>query len=154
MRSGESRTHPAAFAALGLSAIIGLHALFILGWNGFFARVPWPGYEYSMRSGMVEPWFVNTPRSLWLTRIAFFAIAFGAILPIRNGRVARTLALWIGAAAGVAVLWRTTIMRTLEGGPAGYFFYPIRIGIPILAGALAAIVARRIFMPDRERVSR
>lgn len=144
MSPEDRHAHPAAFVGLGLSAVVGLHALFILGWDGFFSRSSWPGYEYSMQAGMVEPWFVNTPRSLWLTRVVLFALAFVVIVPIRHGRLARTSALWLGAAAATAILWFTTMSRTFEGGAAGFIFYPIRIGLPILAGSLAAGVLHRL----------
>jgi hypothetical protein len=137
-------THPAAFVAAGLSAMIGLHALFLIGWLRVFANPPWPGYEESTRLGMVEPWFVNSPRSLWLTRIVFFGLSLAVVLPVRRQRVMRALALWAGAAVGVAITWATTTARTFEGGTAGFVYYPLRIGFPILAGAVAAAVVQRV----------
>jgi len=141
---GGRPTHPVAFALVGLSAMLGLHALLIIGWSNFFANPPWPGYEESARMGMVEPWFVNSPRSLWLTRIVFFVLAFAVVSTVRRQRVARALSLWVGAAAGVALTWATTVSRSFEGGAAGFVFYPLRIGFPILIGTLAALIVHRI----------
>lgn len=135
--------HPAAFALPGFAATVGLHALFVTGWDTFFSRPPWPGYEDSLRFGMVEPWFVHSPRALWLTRLVLFALAFGVVLSIRQRRAARAFALCIGAAAGTMLTWATTVSSTIDGGAAGFVFYPIRVALPIVAGALAAAFAQR-----------
>jgi hypothetical protein len=137
-------THPAAFAIAGFAVMIGLHALFVIGWDRFFAVAPWPGYEESTRLGMVEPWFVNTPRSLWITRAVLFGVAFGVVLPVWSRRLHRVLALWIGAAAAVAITWVTTTARTFEGGVAGFVYYPLRVGLPLLVGAVVALVVQRV----------
>ncbi|HUF67310.1 MAG TPA: hypothetical protein VMM79_01570 [Longimicrobiales bacterium] len=136
-------THPAAFALPGLAAVIGLHALFVVTWDVLFAKPPWPGYEESARLGMIEPWFVNSPRSLWLTRIVLFTLAFGVVLSVRRRRAARVLALWIGVAAGVALTWATTTSSAFDGGTAGFFFYPLRAGLPIVVGGTAAALVHR-----------
>lgn len=135
--------HPAAFVLPGFAATVGLHALFVTGWDAFFARPPWPGYEDSLRFGMIEPWFVHSPKALWLTRLVLFAVAFGVVLSVRQRRAARTFALWIGAAAGVALTWATTVSSTIEGGVAGFLFYPLRVVLPIAAGAFAAVLVQR-----------
>lgn len=144
MTPADRTTRSAAFALPGFAAFVGLHALFVVGWEFLFARPPWPGYEESARMGMIEPWFVNSPRALWLTRIVLFGLALGIVLPVRTRRLARTAAFWAGAAIAVAVAWATTTSSSLEGGTGGYFFYPLRIGFPIVAGAVTAVLIQRL----------
>lgn len=145
MKRSDRPAHPAAFILPGFAATVGLHALFVTGWDALFARPPWSGYEDSARLGMIEPWFVHSPRALWLTRAVLFVLAFGIVLSVRKRRTARTVALWTGAAAGVALTWAATMSSTIEGGAAGFVFYPLRVALPIGAGALSAALAQRLF---------
>ncbi len=105
---------------------------------------PWPGYEAATATGIVEPWFVHTPRSLWLTRITFAALALVVVGRTEHHRLGAATALWTGAAAGIAFVYATTSMRHLAGGWLGFVFYPLRLVLPILTGALAATVISRL----------
>lgn len=131
--------------ALGLAIYLALHMVFVMAWAGFFSQVPWPGYEDSMALGLVEPWFINSPRSLWLTRFVLFATAFAIALATRRAHWSGAFALWLGAGAGIAATWATTSMRGLEGGTLGYVFYPFRVALPILLGTgLGALAVRTL----------
>lgn len=150
MTAALSRRTAAGLAFLaGLAAFLLLHLLFRLCWDSLFALAPWPGYEESMRRGLVEPWFVHTPRSLWLTRVVFFALALGIALARTHARWSTALGLWLGAAAGIVFTYATTSVRTLEWGWLGFVLYPFRVVLPILLGTGLGELARRTLLKPR-----
>jgi hypothetical protein len=134
----------------GFLTFAGLHVLFVLAWDRFFAGSPWPGYEASARLGLVEPWFVNSPRSLWLTRAAFFAAAFSVGIGRRSGRWPRAALLWAGGAAALVATYATTSMPALPAGELGFLLYPLRLFLPIVLGTALGELARHSFLtpPD------
>jgi len=121
-----------------------LHLVFVFGWSRFFLAAPWPGYEESARRGLLEPWFINTPRSLWLTRTAFFTLAFVNAVARGRHRWPAALLLWTGAAAGVVATYATTSMPALPSGGLGYILYPFRLLLPIVLGTALGELLRRI----------
>lgn len=132
-------------AVLALAVFLALHVVFRLAWTGFFSALPWPGYEESTRLGLVEPWFVNSPRSLWLTRVTFFCLAFTVVFVSRRARWRAVAAVWIGASAGIVATWATTATRSIDWGWLGFVLYPFRVLLPIvLGGAIAGLVRRTI----------
>lgn len=128
----------------GLLVFLLLHLLFVLRWS-WFSAVPWSGYEAATARGIVEPWFVHTPRSLWLVRAVLFGVALLFSLRRTNGWLLNALALWLGAAAGVAFAYATTSLPALEWGSLGYLLYPMRVMLPVLAGALVGAILSRSF---------
>lgn len=136
-------------AVLGFVVFGALHLLFIAAWTDFFVLQPWPGYEESARLGLIEPWFVHSPRSLWLTRFSFFGVAFGVAFTRRHARWAGAAALWIGASAAIVAAWSMTSTRTLEGGGLGFAVYPFRVLLPIVLGTAIAELTRRTILPLR-----
>jgi len=137
----------------GFLTFVGLHVLFVLTWDRVFARSPWPGYEASARLGLVEPWFVNSPRSLWLTRAAFFAAAFIIGFGRRSGRWPRATLLWAGGAAALVAMYATTSMPALPAGELGFLLYPLRLFLPVVLGTALGELARHTFLtpPDAAR---
>lgn len=132
-------------ALTGLLTFLLLHLLFAGTWDRLFAVAPWSGYEESVRVGLIEPWFVNSPRSLWLTRALFFAVAFGLAAARRAGRWPNAAALWAGGAAGAVAVYATTSMPSLPGGWLGYAIYPFRLLLPVVLGtALGELTARAL----------
>ena len=136
-------------AARGLAALLTgtlafllLHLFLEATWQRLFLVAPWPDYEQSARLGLIEPWFVNTPRSLWLTRITFFLLALGSALVLRRGRWSAAFLLWAGAAIGVIAMYASTSMPALPSGRVGYVIYPFRVLLPILLGTAAAALLR------------
>lgn len=127
----------------GLLVFLLLHLLFVVNWPWFMA-VPWPGYELATARGLVEPWFVHTPRSLWVTRAAFFILAMVTVLLRTGARSANALAIWLGAATGVALSYARTSLPSLEWGWLGFLLYPLRLVLPVLLGAAAGIVGARV----------
>jgi hypothetical protein len=95
---------------------------------------------------MVEPWFVHTPRSLWLTRSVFFLLALALALSAGRARWPAATALWAGAGMAVIFTWAMTTTRTMEYGWLGFAFYPFRLFLPILLGtALGELLRRTLF---------
>lgn len=130
----------------GLLTVSALHLFFIWTWGRLFIVAPWPGYEDSARLGLIEPWFVNSPRSLWLTRTVLFFLALGFALGGRRGRWPRALLLWAGAALAVIVTYATTRMPAMPAGGLGYVLYPFRVLLPILIGtAIGELAGRTLF---------
>lgn len=127
----------------GLLAFLLLHLFFGWTWGRLFAVAPWPGYEESARLGLLEPWFINTPRSFWLTRFTFFGIAFGFGYDTRPRRWPRVAWLWAGAAIGVAAVYATTRMPSMPAGALGFAMYPFRLLLPVVLGAALGELARR-----------
>jgi hypothetical protein len=126
----------------GLLAFLLLHLFFILRWSWFTAS-SWPGYEAATARGLIEPWFVHTPRSFWLTRAVFVGMAALIAFVRRSSRLAAALALWLGSGMGVVFTYSTTSMPSLEWGYLGYLMYPVRIGLPVLIGtAMGALLVR------------
>jgi hypothetical protein len=144
MGDGNGRLRNAIIALVGCLAFALLHLLFVLAWQRFFTASAWPGYEETTQSGLVEPWFVNTPRSLWLTRITFFVLAFITARTVRDRPGTAALALWVGAAAAVAATWFTTKSHSAEWGWLGSMLYPFRVLLPIALGASGAMLLRRM----------
>jgi hypothetical protein len=127
----------------GLLVFLLLHLLFVVNWPWFMA-VPWPGYEVATARGIVEPWFVHTPRSLWLTRTAFFIVAMVTVLLRDGAQSANAFAIWLGAGTGVALAFATTSLPSLEWGWLGFVLYPLRLVLPVLLGAAAGVVGARV----------
>jgi hypothetical protein len=127
----------------GTLTFLVLHLTFVLAWRRLFLPAPWSGYEESARRGLIEPWFINTPRSLWLTRVAFFALAFVIAFARRRGRWPAALLLWAGAGVAVIATYATTSMPALPSGELGYIIYPFRLLLPVVFGtALAELLLR------------
>jgi hypothetical protein len=148
--AAAARRAAAGLAALaGLATFLLIHLFLYVAWDSVFAAHPWPGYEQAMRSGTIEPWFVHTPASLWLTRAALFAIAFGIALAQKRGRWMTASAFWLGTGAGVALTYATTAIRSLPWGWLGFLLYPFRTLIPILLGTALGELARRTILPPR-----
>ncbi len=129
---------------VGTLTFLVLHLIFVFAWSRFFLAAPWPGYEESARRGLLEPWFINTPRSLWLTRAAFAVLAFVFAFARRRRRWPGALLLWTGAAVGVIAVYATTSMPTLPSGGLGYIIYPFRLLLPIVLGTALGELLRRI----------
>lgn len=127
----------------GLLAFLLLHFLFVLNWS-WFAAAPWPGYEAAMARGIVEPWFVHTPRSLWLTRAAIFLLAMTAALLRMHSTIATAFAIWLGAGIGIVFAYTTTSLPALEWGWLGFLLYPLRIVLPVLLGTVTGVVLTRM----------
>lgn len=121
-------------ALTGLLAFLSLHLFFTWTWDRLFASAPWPGYEESARLGLIEPWFVNSPRSLWITRAVFFAAASGLAARPRTHRWPNAALLWAGAAVAAVAVYATTSMPSLPAGTLGYIFYPFRLLLPVVLG--------------------
>ena len=137
----------------GLLTFLVLHLLFVSAWDRHFAAAPWPGYEESARRGLIEPWFINSPRSLWLTRAAFFMVALVAALGRRAKRWPHAALLWAGGSAGVLATYATTRMPSLPGGALGFVFYPFRILLPVILGTALGELAGRTFLAVRSTVA-
>lgn len=135
----------------GLLTFFCLHLLFIVTWDRFFLAAPWPGYEESARLGLVEPWFVNSPRSLWVTRTVFFLVAFAFALGRRPGRWPRATLLWAGAAIALIVTYGTSRMPSLPVGGWGFFIYPFRLLLPIVLGTAIGEFGRRVLVGRHAR---
>ena len=118
----------------GALTFLALHLFFLLTWSRLFLVAPWPGYEESARVGLIEAWFVNTPRSLWLTRITFFGLALVSATVRRSGRWQGALLIGLGAASGVIGTYATTSMPAMPSGGLGYVIYPFRLLLPIVLG--------------------
>ena len=142
------RVPPSLAVLTGTAVFLALHLLFVLDWDGF-ASPPWPGYDENVRRGLLEPWFVHAPRSLWLTRLVFFAVALGFAFAANRRRWLAGAMLWLGAAIAIAGTWATTTARTLDWGWLGYFIYPFRIVLPILIGTAMGDLARRTLAARR-----
>ena len=144
------RPAAAALAGLaGLATLLLLHLFFTLSWDALFAPRPWPGYETAMRAGTIEPWFVHSPASLWLTRAVVFAAALTIALLGRRARWWNALAFWGGSAAGIMLTYATTTVRSLPWGWLGFVLYPFRVLIPIVLGTALGELARRTILPHR-----
>jgi hypothetical protein len=128
----------------GMLTFLFLHLVFVFAWSRFFLVAPWPHYEESARLGLLEPWFINTPRSLWLARAAFFALAFVLALVRRRGRWPAALLLWTGAATGVIATYATTSMPAMPAGKLGYLVYPLRLLLPVVLGTALGELLHRI----------
>ncbi|MGD8278870.1 MAG: hypothetical protein PVH00_12615 [Gemmatimonadota bacterium] len=141
------------FAALlaGTLMFLLLHLCFVTTWARLFLTAPWPRYEESARLGLIEPWFMNSPRSLWLTRIAFLLLAFAFAVARGRGRWPFAFLIWAGAAIGVATTYATTSMPAMPHGALGYVLYPFRLALPILLGTGLGALLRRT--PDRVRAA-
>jgi hypothetical protein len=136
---------PLLSALTGLFVFLSLHLFFRWTWDRLFASAPWPGYEESARLGLVEPWFVNSPRSLWITRTVLFAVACGSAFWRRSGRWPNAALLWAGAAAAAIAVYATTTMPSLPAGALGYVIYPFRLLLPVVLGtALGELAARAV----------
>jgi len=140
-----------AASLAGTLAFLLLHLFLEATWQRLFLIAPWPGYEQSARLGLIEPWFVSTPRSLWLTRIAFFLLALGGALVLRRGRWTVAFLFWTGAALGVIAMYATTSMPDMPAGRLGYIIYPLRVLPPILLGTAAGALLRG--MENRARTA-
>lgn len=132
----------------GLLAFLLLHLLFVLHWP-WFAAAPWAGYEAATARGIVEPWFVHTPRSLWLTRGALFLIAASFGFAGGSSRLAIAISIWIGAGIAAGVSYATTSLPSLPWGGLGFVIYPLRLVLPVLLGTVAGVQLRR-FRPRRQ----
>jgi hypothetical protein len=148
--AAASRRAAAGLALLaGLALFLLLHLFFFLAWDAVFAPRPWPGYEDAMRSGTIEPWFVHSPASLWLTRAVVFAAALAIALASHRARWSNALAFWAGTAGGVVVTYATTTVRSLPWGWLGFVLYPLRVLIPVVLGTALGELARRTILPPR-----
>ena len=152
--AAASRRAAAGLAVLaGLATFLLLHLFFFLAWDAVFVAHPWPGYETAMQSGTIEPWFVHSPVSLWLTRTVLFALPLAMALAARRARWATALAFWAGTASGIVLTYATTTIRTLPWGWLGYVLYPFRALIPIVLGTALGELARRTILPPRRASS-
>jgi hypothetical protein len=132
-------------ALTGLLTFLSLHLLFVGTWGRVFAAAPWPGYEESARLGLIEPWFVNSPRSLWLTRAVYFLVAAGFAAGRRAHRWPNAALLWAGGASGAILVYATTNMPSLPAGALGYVIYPFRLLLPVVLGtALGELAGRTV----------
>lgn len=132
----------------GLLAFLLLHLLFVLHWQ-WFAAAPWPGYEAATARGIVEPWFVHTPRSLWLTRGVLFLIAATFALARPSSRMATAISIWLGAGIAALITYATTSLPSLPWGWLGFAIYPLRLALPVLLGAVAGALLARFRTPHR-----
>jgi hypothetical protein len=144
MRARTVRRRNLTIALIGLLATLMLYLLFRAAWDTFFGVVPWPGYEESARLGLIEPWFINSPRSLWFTRATFFILAFATAMVCHDHRWSAAASLWIGAAIGIAATYATTTNRLLDWGWLGYAVYPFRVLLPVLLGTVIAELLVRV----------
>jgi hypothetical protein len=139
--TGERGRNVAIVLAGGL-VFLTLHLIFILTWDRFFTTSSWPGYEASANGGLIEPWFVNTPASLWFTRATLFVMAFSITLFAGARPGSAALAFFTGAAAGCAAMWATTRAHAVEWGWLGFIIYPLRLLLPVVIGAVLAAIIR------------
>lgn len=132
----------------GLLAFLLLHLLFVLHWQ-WFAAAPWPGYEAATARGIVEPWFVHTPRSLWLTRAVLFLIAATFAFARSSSTLATAISIWLGAGIATVITYGTTLLPSLPWGWLGFLIYPLRLALPILLGTVAGALVGRFQRPHR-----
>jgi hypothetical protein len=141
----------AIFGILGAGTFVLLHVFMVATWRTLFAVAPWPGYEGAARAGIVSPWFINSPRSLWLARATIFSVAFLLAALRRSPPWRVALVFWLGVAIAVAAMYATTALPDLPNGWIGYLVYPFRTLLPVLVATVAGDVVRRFL--GRSRVS-
>lgn len=137
----------------GLLTFFGLHLIFVATWDRFFLVAPWPGYEESARLGLIEPWFVNSPRSLWLTRTVFFLVALVFALGRRPGHWPRAALLWAGAAIALMVTYAASRMPSMPAGGWGFVIYPFRLLLPVVLGTTVGELSRRALIDRRTKAA-
>jgi hypothetical protein len=133
----------AIFGVLGAVTFVLLHLFMVATWRTLFAVAPWPGYEGATRAGIVSPWFINSPRSLWLARATIFLVAFLLAALRRTPPWRAALVFWLGIAIAVAAMYATTVLPSLPNGWIGYFVYPFRTLLPVLVATVAGDMVRR-----------
>lgn len=92
------REFPGWVAVLLIGSFVFLfaHVHFAQTWETLYVVEPWPGFEESARRGLIDPWFGNSPRSLWVTQEVLFALAI-VIGLMRSERVwTAGLVFWLG----------------------------------------------------------
>ena len=140
MTSGQWRN--GAIVLAGGLTFLTLHLIFVLTWSRFLDTTSWPGYEASAAAGLIEPWFVNTPASLWVTRCTLFAMAFAITFFTLGSTGSAAMAFFAGLAGACAAMWATTRAHTVESGWLGFIIYPFRLLLPVVFGAALAAIAK------------
>lgn len=136
---------------IGSFAFLFAHIHFVQTWDALYAVEPWPGFEAAARRGLIDPWFGNSPRSLWITQEVLFALAAVIALLRRERMWTAGLVFWLGVMLPLVpfLLFRSlesdagylTTSRLLESGlwSTAILLEAARTVLPIL---LAVLVAR------------
>lgn len=128
--------------------LLDLH--FTTAWESLYAPEPWAGMEQAARTGVLEPWFGSTPRSLRVTQTVLGGLAFVVGLVRTDDPWNAGMALWIGVLIPLipVLVGRTILNETgllvvtpMSEEPLTWLALPleaVRVGAPILAGVLAS----------------
>jgi hypothetical protein len=150
----RSKDFPPLIVAVVLGALTFgfLHLHFVTSWQELYVNAPWPGFEQAARRGIIQPWFTNSPRSLRVTEVVLFGLAFLVGL-IRGAQPwVTSLALWLGVMIPlVPVLVARSLLansRILTITVFGHGDIPtlalvyeaVRTGVPIVVGMLCAMI--------------
>ena len=139
-------------AVLGALTFAFLHLHFVTAWQELYVRSAWPGFDEAARRGLIQPWFTNSPRSLRVTEIVLFGLAFAVGLTRKSRPWFTATAVWVGV---MVPLVPVLIARSFLSGskiltitvfsqgdiPALALLYEaVRTGVPIFAGMAAAMI--------------
>lgn len=131
---------------LGAMTFLLLHLHFVTVWDQLYAVEPWTGLENAARTGLLEPWFGSTPRSLRVTQTVLGVVALIVGLLRTAGPWRAGLSLWIGVLLVLlpVLVGRTFLSETgllvvapMSGEPLTWLAIPleaVRVGLPVFAG--------------------
>lgn len=146
---------------LGAITFLLLHLHFVTVWDQLYAVQPWAGLEKAARTGLLEPWFGSTPRSLRVSQAVLGVVALVVGLLRTDDPWRAGLSLWIGVLIVLlpVLTGRTFLSETgllvvapMSGEPLTWLAIPlemVRVGLPVFVGIAASrmlyLLRRAIF---------
>jgi hypothetical protein len=134
-----------ALFAAGFLVLLGLQLQFVLLWNGYYSRFPWPGYSTAMKAGLVPPFLTTSPKSYFMTRITLLFPPLVALLFPKESLVRAWFSLWAGAMAATVAIWVATPRLRNDSNlwPIDLVYLGYVTGLPLFLGIIVVFLVRR-----------
>ncbi|MFN7964971.1 MAG: hypothetical protein U0V87_04695 [Acidobacteriota bacterium] len=136
-------------AVAGIAANLIAHLQTVVLWRAVYDRFPWPGYEYAMKSGDVDPSFANSPVASVVTFGILFAIGLLVLRKPSALRPVVAISYWlVSSVALVAISLMSPEARESN-------LLPIGMLIVLFYGTVAATSAWlvAVFISRNDKVS-
>jgi magnesium-transporting ATPase (P-type) len=123
-----------------------LHLNFVMFWHGYYSHHPWTGYEQAMTEGHVPPFFTSSIPSVWITRIALFAVSLAALSLVRGQYWLTVLAIWAGVMLSVVIIWIATdsLRNDSNMWPIDFVVLSFTTALPLVLGSTIGLVIQKM----------